>query len=89
MSVGLGLGLVFVRLFRFSILFFLFYLPFLAFCYFLFYSCVVCFCCVRFSFFSTIPTGIVLGSKFPKLPILCPVGRKNLNSTRNVGQYPT
>ena len=59
MSVGLiGLGLVFVHLFRFSIL-----------CVFLirliFFSCIVCFCCVRFSFFSTMPRDW-LGRTSPK-----------------------
>jgi len=43
MSVGLGLGLVFVRLFRFSILRVFFWFILRLFC-----SCVVCFCCVRF-----------------------------------------
>jgi len=44
-----GLGLVFVRLFRFSI-FCIFWFSFRLFC-----SCFVCFYCVRFSFFSTTP----------------------------------
>jgi len=52
MSVGLGLGLVSVHLFRFSILcVFQFSLDYLV-C-----SCVFCFSCVRFSLFSTVPKG--------------------------------
>jgi len=48
-SIGLSLGLVFVHLFRFSILCgFLVWLR-------VFYFCVVCFYCVRFGFFSTMP----------------------------------
>jgi len=75
-SVGLiGLGLVFVHLFRFSIL-----------CVFLirliFFSCIVCFCCVRFSFFSTMPRDW-LGRTSPKWPILCPVGHKTLTHSIN------
>jgi len=49
MSVCLGFGVVFVHLFRFSILC-VFLVSFRLFC-----SFVVCFCCLRFSFFSSIP----------------------------------
>jgi len=45
MSVGLGLGLVFVRLFRFSIL------CFSGSAWTILFSCCLC-CCVRFSIFN-------------------------------------
>jgi len=67
----LGLGLVFVCLFRFSILcVFLFWLRLL-------FLCCLLLCCVRFSFFSTMPRDW-LGRKSPKWLILCQVGRKTL-----------
>ena len=51
LTVGLGLGLVSVHLFRFSILcVFRFSLDYLVV---VLFACVVCLCCVRFSFFST------------------------------------
>ena len=74
LTVGLGLGWVFVRLFRFSIL-----------CVFLVYLrifCLVSFCCVRFSFFGTAPRDW-LGRKSPKWPVLCRVGRKTLTQSIN------
>jgi len=74
MSVGLGLGLVCVRLFRFSILcvFFWFSLD----C--LFFLCCVL-CCVRFSFFTTKPIDW-LGWTSPKWSILCLVAVTQLIS---------
>jgi len=42
------------------------------------YSCVVCFCCVSFSFFFSTSPRDWLERTFPKWPILCRVGRKNL-----------
>jgi len=80
MSVSFRFRLVFVCLFKFSILcVFCFYLT-------LFSFCVVCFYCVRFSFFSTMPRGW-LGRTSPKWPMLCRVGHKTL--TQSVSQFTT
>jgi len=74
LKMNVGLGLVFVCLFRFSIL------HFSGLAYRLFCCCIVCFCCIRFSFFSTMPRDW-LGRTSPKWPILCQVGCKTLTQS--------
>jgi len=80
MYVGLGLYLVIVRLFRFSIF------VFSCSAERLFCSCVVCLCCVMLSFFST-KSRDWLGRTSPKWPILCPMGRKTV--TQSIAYYAT